>query len=227
MTANLAARAVLWDLDGTLIDSEELHWTSWRETMAQEGIAITHDQFLARFGQRNEVGLSKWLGEGATPEHVQKIASAKEQRYRELIRSKGISPLPGVVAWVHRLHDEGWLQAVASSAPCENINAVLEALNATKVFQGIVSGDDVRCGKPDPEVYLKAAASVGVPPERCIVVEDAAAGVEGARRAGIRSIGVSHHGIHLSADLVVTSLELLEADAFEKLLTNVHVAAIS
>ena len=223
MTASLAARAVLWDLDGTLIDSEELHWTSWRETMAKEGIALTRAEFLIQFGQRNEVGLHRWLGAAATPERVQKIASAKEERYRELIRTKGISPLPGVIAWVHRLHDDGWLQAVASSAPRVNINAVLEALNATKVFQGIVSGNDVRCGKPDPEVYLKAAASVGVPPERCIVVEDAPAGVEGARRAGIRSIGVNRNGVHLPADLVVSSLELLEADAFEKLLGSVPV----
>ena len=220
-------RAVLWDLDGTLIDSEELHWISWRETMASEGFTLTHAEFLIQFGQRNEVGLHRWLGAGATPERVLKIASAKEERYRELIRTKGISPLPGVVAWVHRLHEEGWLQAVASSAPCANIKAVLEALNATKVFQGIVSGDDVRSGKPDPEVYLKAAASVGVPPERCIVVEDAAAGVEGARRAGIRSIGVSHNGVHLPADLVVSSLEQLAADAFDKLLTNVPTAAVN
>src|ERR1700747_750920 len=139
MTASLAARAVLWDLDGTLIDSEELHWTSWRETMAKEGVALTRAEFLIQFGQRNEVGLHRWLGAAATPERVQKIASAKEERYRELIRTKGISPLPGVIAWVHRLHNEGWLQAVASSAPCVNINAVLEALHATKVFQGIVS----------------------------------------------------------------------------------------
>ena len=224
MTLSVVNRAVLWDLDGTLIDSEELHWVSWRETMASEGVALTHDEFLIQFGQRNEVGLQRWLGAGATPERVLKIAGAKEERYRELIRTKGISPLPGAVAWVHRLHEEGWLQAVASSAPYANIKAVLEALNATKVFQGIVSGDDVRCGKPDPEVYLKAAASVGVPPERCIVVEDAAAGVEGARRAGIRSIGVSHNGMHLPADRVVSSLELLEADAFDKLLTNVQTA---
>jgi beta-phosphoglucomutase-like phosphatase (HAD superfamily) len=75
----------------------------------------------------------------------------------------------------------------------------------------------VHWGKPDPEVYLTAAARVGVSPERCIVVEDAVAGVEGARRAGMKSIGVSRDGKHLPADVVVQSLELLEPDAFEKL----------
>lgn len=85
-------------------------------------------------------------------------------------------------------------------------------------FQGIVSAEDVHTGKPDPEVYLMAAARVGTSPDRCIVVEDSVAGVEGARRAGMRSIGVSHNGNHLTADVVVQSLDLLDSDAFEKLL---------
>ena len=94
----------------------------------------------------------------------------------------------------------------------------MEALSATHIFQAIVSAEDVHRGKPDPEVYLKAAQRVGIPPERCIVVEDAVAGVEGARRAGMRSIGVSHHGTQLPADVVVASLDLLQADAFDALL---------
>ena len=213
-----AARAVLWDMDGTLIDSEELHWISWRETMAKEGIAITHEQFLASFGQRNDSIIPRWLGAAATPERIERIANAKEERYRDLVRKNGISPLPGVASWVHRLHEQGWLQAVASSAPRANIEVVLEALAATHSFQAVVSAEDVHKGKPDPEVYLAAASRVGVPPQKCIVVEDAVAGIEGARRAGMRSIGVSRDGEHLAADVVVTSLDLLDADAFETLL---------
>ena len=95
---------------------------------------------------------------------------------------------------------------------------VLEALAAAHDFQAIVSAEDVRKGKPDPEVYLTAASRVGVPPARCIVVEDAVAGIEGARRAGMRSIGVSHNGNELGADLVVQSLDLLDPDTFERLL---------
>lgn len=213
-------RAVLWDMDGTLIDSEEFHWIAWRETMATEGIVITREQFLSSFGQRNDSILPRWLGTAATPERIEKIANAKEQLYRQLIRRDGILPLPGVAHWVHRLHEEGWLQAVASAAPRANIDAVLEALSAAHIFQGIVSAEDVRRGKPDPEVYLTAAARVGVSPERCIVVEDALAGVEGARRAGMKSIGLSHNGKHLPADIVVRSLDLLQPDTFEKLLDN-------
>ncbi len=212
------ARAVLWDLDGTLINSEELHWISWRDTMANEGIAITHEQFLSSFGQRNDSIIPRWLGAASTPERIERIADAKEELYRQLVRKNGISPLPGVATWVHGLHEQGWLQAVASSAPRLNIEVVLEALAATHSFQAIVSAEDVHKGKPDPEVYLTAASRVGVSPERCIVVEDAVAGIEGVRRAGMRSIGVGHNGQHLSADLVVKSLDLLGPGAFDALL---------
>ena len=216
----IANRAVLWDMDGTLIDSEEFHWRSWHHTLANEGIAITHEQFLSSFGRRNDSFLPQWLGAASTPERAQQISNAKEDLYRDLIRRKGISPLPGVAHWVQRLHHEGWLQAVASAAPRANIVAVLEALSATHAFQGIVSAEDVHRGKPDPEVFLAAAARVGVSPDRCIVVEDAVAGVQGARSAGMRSIGVSRNGTHLPADIVVTSLELLDLNAFEKLLED-------
>lgn len=205
-------------MDGTLIDSEEFHWIAWRNTMAREGIAITREQFLATFGQRNDSIIPRWLGAAATPERIERIANAKEELYRHLIRGNGISPLPGVAHWIHQLHQQGWLQAIASSAPRANIDAVLEALSATRIFQGIVSAEDVHRGKPDPEVYLTAASRVGASPRNCIVVEDAAAGIEGARRAGMRSIGVSHDGNHLQADVVVHSLDQLDADAFDKLL---------
>lgn len=92
----------------------------------------------------------------------------------------------------------------------------LLARSAAYRCQAIVSAEDVHKGKPDPEVYLTAASRVGVPPGRCIVVEDAA-GIEGARSAGMRSIGVSHNGKYLSADVVVQSLDLLDLDAFETL----------
>jgi beta-phosphoglucomutase family hydrolase len=212
------AKAVLWDMDGTLIDSEEFHWISWRNTMANEGIAITHEQFLSSFGQRNDSIIPQWLGTATTSERIERIANAKEELYRHLVRRDGIKPLPGVASWLHRLHKQGWLQAIASAAPRPNIEAVLEALAAAHLFQGMVSAEDVHKGKPDPEVYLTAASRVGVSPDRCIVVEDAVAGIEGARSAGMRSIGVNHNGKHLPADVVVQSLDLLDSDAFETLL---------
>ena len=212
------ARAVLWDMDGTLVDSEELHWLSWRDTMADEGITISRDQFMSSFGQRNDAIIPSWLGAAATPERIRKIEAAKENRFRRHVRGTGVFPLPGVIEWVNRLNERAWLQAVASSAPRANVDAVLEAMGTANSFQAIVSAEDVRHGKPDPEVFLLAASRLILPPECCIVVEDAAAGLQAARRAGMRSIGVHQGGRHLTADIVVSALDLLEQDAFEKLL---------
>ncbi len=220
-------RAVLWDMDGTLIDSEEFHWISWRDTLANEGIAITREQFLSSFGQRNDSIIPRWLGAASTPERIETIGKAKEELYRHLVRRDGISPLPGVANWIHRLHKEGWLQAIASAAPRANIDTVLEALSATHIFQGIVSADDVHRGKPDPEVFLTAASRVGVSPDRCIVVEDAVAGVQGARSAGMKSIGVNRNGKQLPADIVVQSLDLLDSDAFDTLLKRDSISTSS
>jgi len=213
-------RAVLWDMDGTLIDSEEFHWISWRDTMANEDIPITREQFLASFGQRNDSIIPQWLGVASTPERVEKISSAKEELYRDLIRKHGMQPMPGVATWLDRLHQAGWRQAIASAAPRKNIDVVLEALSATHIFQGIVSAEDVHHGKPDPEVFLLAALRLGSPSERSIVVEDAVAGVNAARNAGMRSIGVSRDGKHLPADIVVQSLEVLDPNTFDALLTS-------
>jgi len=172
-------------MDGTLIDSEEFHWIAWRDIMANEGICITREQFLASFGQRNDSILPQWLGATATVERMERIANAKEERYRHLVRTEGMSPLPGVAGWLHQLHQQEWLQVIASAAPRANVDVVLAALSAAHFSQGIVAAEDVHKGKPEPEVYLIAASRVGVARDRCIVVEDAAAGVEGARRVAL------------------------------------------
>ena len=210
-------RAVLWDLDGTLADSAEYHWLSWRDTMSAEGVTISYEQFLASFGQKNDRILAAWLPPPHIPDVIQRIGDAKEEEYRRLARTRGLTPLPGAIEWVRRLHEAGWRQAIASSAPRLNVAAMLEALNLTNYFDAIASAEDVTAGKPDPQVFLAAAAKLNASPDRCVVVEDAAAGVEAARRAGMASIGVSAT-TRLDADLAVGSLEELPAEAFDRLL---------
>jgi HAD superfamily hydrolase (TIGR01509 family) len=209
-------RAVLWDLDGTLVDSAEFHWLSWRDTLAAEGHHITYDQFLDSFGQRNDRILPRWLGPDTPAERIQRIGDAKEAEYRRLALERGLIPLPGAAEWVTRLHAQGWKQAIASSAPRQNVEVMLRAMRLDHDFDAIVAAEDVTAGKPDPQVFLAAAARLGVPPSACIVVEDAAAGIEAARRAGMRSIGVSRHE-RLNADVVVASLSELPEDVFERL----------
>jgi beta-phosphoglucomutase len=211
------ARAVLWDLDGTLVDSAEEHWQSWRETIEAAGFTVTREQFRQTFGQRNDAILRHWLGDGVPVEVRRALGDRKEERYRELVAAGGLTPLPGAAAWVRRLADEGWRQAVASSAPRLNVEVVVEALGLARYFGALVAAEDVTHGKPAPDVFLRAAERLGVPPERCVVVEDAAAGVEAARRAGMRSVGLGPAGF-APADVAVESLPQLPADTFDRLL---------
>jgi beta-phosphoglucomutase len=211
-----AQRAVLWDLDGTLVDSEEFHWLSWRDTMRAAGVELSYEQFLASFGQRNDRILAAWLP-GTDPARAHRIGEEKEAEYRRLVETHGLEPLPGAREWLAALRAAGWRQSIASSAPGENVRVMLRVLGLESSLDAIVSAEDVTIGKPDPQVFLKAAERLQTPPARCVVVEDAAAGVEGGRRGGMRTIGVTRNGT-LDADLFVRSLTDLPPDAFERLL---------
>jgi beta-phosphoglucomutase len=200
-------------MDGTLVDSRDRHWRSWQEVLAAEGVAVSEAQFLATFGQRNDTILRGWLGAEAEPERVRRIGEAKEAAYRRLVVERGLAPLPGAADWLRRLDEAGWRQAVASSAPRLNVEVVLRVLGLERRFRALVAAEDVKAGKPAPDVFLAAAARLGVQPGRCVVVEDAEAGIEAARRAGMSSVGV---GIR-SADLPVASLAELPLDAFDGL----------
>ena len=209
-------RAVLWDLDGTLADSSEFHWQSWCDVLAAENVQITKADFLASFGQRNSEILTRWLGAHAEAEQIRRIGDAKEVSYRAMIEAAGLEPLPGAGEWVRRLHAAGWRQAIASSAPRHNVAVMRRVLGFAELIEDYVGAEDVSAGKPHPEVFLMAARHLGVPPERCIVVEDADAGIEAARRAGMRSIYVGPR-TNEQADLAVRSLTELADDAFERL----------
>lgn len=212
-------RAVLWDLDGTLVDSGDYHWRAWLDTMRAEGRELTYQQFLDGFGQRNDRILANWLGPAASSEVIRRIGDAKEALYRRLAQQEGLEALPGAADWVARLHDEGWRQAIASSAPGENVRVMLQVLGLSRYFDVTVSAEDVTRGKPDPQVFLTAAEKLQVPPASCIVVEDAAAGVEAARRAGMKCIGVSRTA-EIPADVFTRSLGDLPPDTFERLLSG-------
>jgi len=211
-------RAVLWDLDGTIADSKDFHWRSWRETMAAEGVALDYERFLLSFGQRNDAILGAWLP-GAPPDRVRRLGDAKEECFRRLVAEGPLHPLPGALEWIARLAKAGWLQAVASSAPRANVEAMAAVLKLDRLMGALVSAEDVHRGKPDPEVFLVSAARLGAAPERSVVVEDAAAGIEAARRGGMQSIGVGGPALR-AADLHVTSLVDLAADAFDRLVPD-------
>ncbi len=212
-----APGAVLWDLDGTLADSRQFHWRAWQKAMGDEEMTVTEAQFAASFGQRNDAILGEWLGPTPDLHQIRRIGEAKEAYYRELVRLEGVDPLPGAMEWVQRLHEGGWRQAIASSAPRKNVEVMHAVLGFSGLIQVLVGAEDVQRGKPDPEVFLEAARQLGVPPGRCVVVEDADAGVQAAHRGGMVAIGVGGGGVG-AAELVVHQLSELPPDAFEALL---------
>jgi beta-phosphoglucomutase family hydrolase len=212
-------RAVLWDMDGTLLDSAQYHWLAWQESLYAEGYNVTREQFEASFGQRNDTILRGYFGPELTDDEIARIGGDKEARYRNLVRERGIDLLRGVRRWLARLSAEGWRQAIASAAPLANVEAIVAALEITPFFDAFVSAEDVQRGKPDPQVFLIAAERLAVAPARCVVVEDAPAGLEAARRAGMRAIGVRSTHADLRADIVVDTLDDLPDDGFDRLLT--------
>jgi beta-phosphoglucomutase len=224
MTVNMSnkheMRGVLWDMDGTLIDSAEYHWLTCRDTLAGEGHTLTDEQFASWFGQRNDAILRRYFGDAITTEEIARLGEAKEAAYRVMVRERGIEPLPGVRRWLARLRETGWRQAVASSAPPANIEVIIEVLGLHDCFDAWVSAEEVAHGKPAPDVFLRAAEKLGVAPARSVVVEDAPAGVKAGRRGGMRTIGLSSMGRPLDADIVVGSLEDLPEDAFDRLVGN-------
>jgi HAD superfamily hydrolase (TIGR01509 family) len=191
---------------------------SWRAALDSEGYALAREQFMSTFGRRNDEILRTYFGPDITPERILRISLDKEEQYREMVRTRGIEPLPGVRHWLERLRAAGWRQAIASSAPPLNLEVILAALDVKEAFDAIVSAEEVERGKPDPQIFLAAAAKLQTPPARCVVVEDAPAGTEAARRAGMRAIGVLTTHAALEADLVVRTLDELDEDAFAALL---------
>ena len=213
-------KAVLWDMDGTLIDSGEYHWLTWRDALADLGVTLTREDFNGWFGSRNDRILSRYFP-GISASDIQRIGDLKEERYRELVRRDGVVLLPGIGDWLARLREAGWRQAVASSAPPANIDVLVEVLGLHDTFNAVVSAEEVAHGKPAPDVFLRAAEKVGVPPARCVVVEDAAIGVEAGRRGGMRTIGIEGGNSHgpLQADVVPRSMADRPLDTFDKLLS--------
>lgn len=213
-----AARAVLWDMDGTLVDSGALHYHAWRETLAALRAPLGEAEFAATFGLRNDAVLRRLLDPAIGDADIARLGEAKEARYRDLVRRDGVAPLPGASAWLARLAARGWRQAIASSGPRANTAAILDALAWHGMFQTVVAAEDVTHGKPDPEVFLTAAARLDAAPARCVVVEDAPPGIEAGRRAGMPTIGVLSTHAALAGDVVVRALSELDAHAFDALL---------
>jgi beta-phosphoglucomutase family hydrolase len=200
--------AVLWDMDGVLVDTAPFHYRAWRELFAGVGKDLSEEEFRTTFGLRNDDILRSILGD-MPAERLRALGRRKEELFREAIRGKA-APLPGAVPLVRRLREAGAKTAVVSSAPRLNVETLLDALGLGDAFDALVAEEDAERGKPDPQGYLVAAERLGVAPQECVVVEDAPGGVEAAKQAGMRCIGLAAEREPESlagADLVVAGLD--------------------
>jgi beta-phosphoglucomutase len=213
----------IWDVDGTLVDTAELHFLAWEKVCQELGRPFSRADFAATFGRRNPEIIRHLFGDRFSDREIADLGERKEVLYRAAARS-GVSPLPGVADLLEGLHQAGFCQAIGSSAPRANLDLILELTGLQRYFAAVVSSEDTQRGKPDPQVFLLAAEKLGVAPARCVVLEDAVAGVEAARAGGMKCIAVTFVGHHPSAslqkagaDLVVPSLEQVSVDAVRRL----------
>ncbi|HWZ19668.1 MAG TPA: HAD family phosphatase, partial [Ktedonobacteraceae bacterium] len=149
-------QAVIWDLDGVILDSADEHRRAWQRLAREEGIPMTDADFWATFGKRNDDIFASLWG-NLTPEQVKILSDRKEMYFRELIRESAV-PLPGAIELMHELHDSHFAQALASSTPIENINLIADVLGLKRYLSILVSGETVAKGKPAPDIFLRAAA---------------------------------------------------------------------
>jgi HAD superfamily hydrolase (TIGR01509 family) len=190
-TAPTASWGAIFDWDGVIIDSSHCHEMSWDRLAAEEGKVLPEGHFKAGFGRKNEYIIPEILGWTRDPAEIRRLGLRKEELYRQVVAERGVILLPGVRSWLERLQEVGVPCVIGSSTHRANIELTLEQVGLKPFFQDMVTSEDVTLGKPNPEVFLKAAAKVDRAPDRCVVFEDAFAGLEAARAGRMKAIGVA------------------------------------
>lgn len=202
--------AVIFDVDGVLVDSYAAHFESWKQLGLETGVTLTEEEFKESFGLRSRDVVRRWKvsdtsisisagGNGdkgmrpLTDTEVQRLDRRKERIFREILE-KNFPGMDGALELIEALAAEKIKIAVGSSAPKENVDLVLNRLGVRDHVQVVVTGEDVQRGKPDPQVFLLAAERLGVPPDRCVVIEDAVPGIEAARSAGMKAVALVSTG---------------------------------
>jgi len=212
---------VIFDMDGVLVDSYSAHLESWRRLAAELRQNLTDEQIGSTFGRTSRDIIRMMFGV-EDDDAIHKLDARKEAIYRELVRGQ-VPAMPGAVEFVQGCHSAGMRLAVGSSGPAENVRLVCDELGVLRLFDGVVTGDDIRRGKPDPEVFLTAALRIGLETQQCVVIEDAPVGVEAARRAGMKCVGLvgSYSRASLAAaSMVIESFGELDVNSVARLLES-------
>jgi len=205
----------IFDWDGVIIDSSASHEKSWENLAVEEGRPLPADHFERGFGRKNEIIIPEILGWTTDPAEIARLSLRKEELYRELIRDVKLRPMAGVRPWLERLMAARVPCAVGTSTHRANIELSMSRLGLGSFFRGVITSEDVRKGKPDPEVFLKAAALIDRAPGKCVVFEDSFAGLRAAWNGGMKCVGVATtnpaDALAGQADRVVHRLDELQA----------------
>jgi beta-phosphoglucomutase len=210
--------AIIWDLDGTIIDTKFSHFLTYKETLEKHGYTLDQEIFDANFGRNNQTILPLFLGFDPDPALMESLSQEKEEYFRQIAPKKS-TLIPGVKTWMETAKANHIPQVIASSTEIDNIQTLLSSFNLLSFFEAIIPGDDLPA-KPKPDVFLKAAQAINNPPENCLVIEDSPAGVKAAANAGMMSIAVmsTFSSSELSlADLVISDFTTPLEDALRNL----------
>ena len=213
-------KAVIFDMDGVLVDSMPIHWQAWREAFEAYAIDIKYEDFIKTPGLTCEA-TALLLGADVLPEaEIPNLGDRQREAAKRMLAEK-YPPIPGAEDLIRRLDLAGWRMAIATSGPLANIQLLLRNLPEARRITAFITSEDVQRGKPDPEVFLKAAERLGVMPREAVVIEDSKVGLEAARRGGFTAVALastfSPEELESLAGLVVGSLHELSPDVLVKL----------
>ena len=208
-------QAVLFDLDGVLVSTDEYHYRSWKKLSAEEGFNFFDHEFNHKFRgvARMECVeiITKASGKNYTPEQKQELADRKNRYFAESLASVTTEVLlPGALSVLHELRNRGIKTAVASNS--RNAITIIKQVRIDHLLDAVIDGHQIENSKPDPEVFLLASKKVGIPPAQCLVIEDAVAGIESARRAGMKALGIGTKDRLPNADTVIPNLSAISVD---------------
>jgi beta-phosphoglucomutase family hydrolase len=215
--------AIIFDMDGILVDSNPFHLRKWADLFRAHGVAFDPQELpKVVLGPPNEVTFRRYFGEPLTREQLAELGEELEENFRRAIGPHARA-FPGVRRFLEECHAQSLPMAVASAAIAKNVHFLLAALGLRDYFRVVLAVDEISHPKPDPEIYLKAAAKLGLEPSVCVVVEDSFVGIAAAKRAGMKCIAVASTFSpedlrdQTQADLIVPNFQALSLQTLRDL----------
>jgi beta-phosphoglucomutase len=212
--------AVIFDMDGVMVDNMVYHDKAWREFCRLHDIHLSEEEFYDQtLGRINADILRSFFGDNITDEEIAAYTKQKEDIYQAMF-AKHVTPVKGLMLFLDVLKKENIPRAIATSAPVQNVTFTLKSINIEGYFETILDASDVTKGKPDPEIYLKSAEALGVDPSKCVVFEDSLHGIHAAQVAGMKVIALTTTVAReeIKADLIVDDFSTITLDVVRELL---------